>query len=78
MPVISHPQVAMHVGGEPCSWRTGQLRYGDFSRLHTGANSGDKTRVHLVTDVGVNAKLLALFSGHQVPHALIEKSALQL
>ena len=72
IPIVSNPQVVMHVGGELCRWQLGELWYGDFSQPHSGSNNGSETRVHLVLDVSIDANLLALFPEGQVPHALIE------
>lgn len=73
VPIVSNAQVEMYVGGTRCTWRCGELWYGDFSQTHSGANFGTESRVHLVLDVGVDDNLLALFPEGAVSATLREQ-----
>lgn len=70
VPIVSNDRVEMYVGGTRCTWRCGELWYGDFSQVHSGVNFGTESRVHLVLDVGVDDNLLALFPECAVSAAL--------
>ncbi|HST66957.1 MAG TPA: aspartyl/asparaginyl beta-hydroxylase domain-containing protein [Mycobacteriales bacterium] len=61
VPIVTHEQVVMVVGGDRMRWRPGELWWGDFSRPHWLRNDSDVTRVHLVVDVEVTDQILALF-----------------
>lgn len=66
VPIVTHEQVVMVVGGERMHWRPGELWWGDFSQRHWLRNDSDVTRVHLVVDVEVTDELVALFPAEVV------------
>ncbi|MGO1069415.1 aspartyl/asparaginyl beta-hydroxylase domain-containing protein [Lysobacter sp. CA199] len=70
LPVVTHPDVRMQVGGDACPWRAGELWYGDFSKPHHGVNGSVLTRVHLVMDVTADEHLLSLFPPDRIPASL--------
>jgi hypothetical protein len=62
LPIVTHPEVEMWIGGERARWQVGELWYGDFGFPHRLLNpTTDVTRVHLVIDACVTDDLLALF-----------------
>jgi hypothetical protein len=66
VPIQTNDQVEMSIGGEKRIWREGELWYGDFAAPHSVINKGDTPRVHLMFDVCVNEKLLAMFTSEQL------------
>ncbi|MFC5663903.1 aspartyl/asparaginyl beta-hydroxylase domain-containing protein [Kitasatospora misakiensis] len=68
VPIRTHPDVVMVVGGERMRWQPGELWWGDFARRHWLRNDSEVTRVHLVIDVLVNDFVLGLF-----PEELVER-----
>lgn len=61
IPIVTHPDVIMMVGGERCQWKPGEFWFGDFRLPHWLHNQSDITRVHLVIDCFVDDELLKLF-----------------
>jgi Aspartyl/Asparaginyl beta-hydroxylase len=70
LPIITHPDVELWLGGERTSWKPGELWYGDFAFPHRLANPTSITRVHLVIDVAITDALLALFAPELVVELL--------
>jgi quercetin dioxygenase-like cupin family protein len=66
VPIVTHPDVVMVIGGERMTWRPGELWWGDFSRKHWLRNDSAVTRVHLVIDVQVDDFILGLFPAELV------------
>jgi hypothetical protein len=66
VPIVTHEQVVMVVGGDRMRWRPGELWWGDFSRPHWLRNDSEVTRVHLVVDVEVTDEIVALFPAEVV------------
>ena len=66
VPIRTHPDVVMVVGGERMRWLPGELWWGDFARRHWLRNDSDVTRVHLVIDVLINDFVLGLFPAELV------------
>lgn len=61
IPIVTHPDVEFVIGGQRCSWRPGELWWGDFSQPHHVYNNSPINRVHLVMDVEINDYVLGLF-----------------
>lgn len=61
IPIVTHEDVHMKIGGERANWREGELWFGDFSQPHSLHNASPIDRVHFVFDVNVNSDLLSLF-----------------
>lgn len=61
IPIVTNPHATLTIGSETHTWGEGQLWYGDFSKPHSLANRGRRSRVHLVIDCLVNDGLLRLF-----------------
>lgn len=68
VPIVTHPDVEMWLGGERTRWAEGELWFGDFAFPHRLANPSSITRIHLVLDVCASDALLALF-----PPAIVER-----
>lgn len=67
-PIVTHPDVEFHLGGQRMGWKAGELWFGDFSQTHSVRNRSNVTRVHLVIDVLVTEELLDLFPPEYVAH----------
>ncbi|MDH3636656.1 MAG: aspartyl/asparaginyl beta-hydroxylase domain-containing protein [Gammaproteobacteria bacterium] len=61
IPLVTNPDVIFQISHEDCQWRAGEIWYGDFSFPHRLFNGGQEGRIHLVLDVNVSDKLLAIF-----------------
>ena len=61
VPLITHDEVLMTIGGERVRWAPGELWYGDFSKPHKVVNNSPVTRVHIIMDVMINPFILSLF-----------------
>jgi hypothetical protein len=61
VPIITVPEATLTIADEVHCWEAGTLRYADFTRGHMVANTGTRTRVHLVIDVWATHELLELF-----------------
>lgn len=61
IPIVTHPDVIMMIGGERCQWKPGEFWFGDFRQPHWLHNQSDITRVHLVIDCFVDDEFLTLF-----------------
>ncbi len=61
IPVITNEKVLFQISHENCTWREGELWYGDFSFPHRLYNGWDQDRVHCVIDLVVNDKIKAMF-----------------
>jgi hypothetical protein len=72
VPIITHPDVELWIGGERMQWGVGELWYGDFTFPHRLANPSPITRVHLVLDICVTDALLALFPSDALPSLLAD------
>lgn len=70
LPVQSHPDVELWLGGERMCWAPGELWYGDFAYPHRLANPTDVMRVHLVVDLAITEAVLALFPPEVLPSVL--------
>jgi hypothetical protein len=66
VPIVTHPDVVMVIGGERVHWEPGELWWGDFSRPHWLRNDSNVTRVHMVIDVQLNDMVLSLFPAELV------------
>jgi aspartyl/asparaginyl beta-hydroxylase (cupin superfamily) len=70
IPVVTHEDVEFYLDGKLCQWAAGELWYGDFSLPHHGVNRSPQTRLHLVIDANMDARLAELFpAGQPVPMA---------
>jgi hypothetical protein len=61
IPIVTHSDVAFIIDGQRMSWNTGELWYGDFSKIHSVKNDSQIVRVHMVIDVQINDFVLGLF-----------------
>jgi hypothetical protein len=61
VPLVTNPDAVLVLDGEKHCWQPGTFWYGDFSRPHSIANTGDVNRVHLVIDTALSQPLLELF-----------------
>jgi len=61
IPVITVPEATLTIADEIHCWAAGTLWYADFTRGHMVANTGTRTRVHLVIDAWTTRELLELF-----------------
>jgi hypothetical protein len=59
VPIVTHADVELWIGGARQRWSPGETWYGDFAFPHRLANPSPVTRVHLVLDVCVTEELLA-------------------
>lgn len=69
VPITTNPEVELWLDGQRLAWEPGWLWYADWSRPHSLHNGGDTTRVHLVIDVAIDDRLLALFPADVVARA---------
>lgn len=67
VPIVTHPDVELWIGGERMRWEPGELWYADFAFPHRLANPSSVTRVHLVIDIAITDALLELFPPALVP-----------
>lgn len=66
LPIRTHPDVELTIGGVRSVWKSGELWYGDFTLPHSIVNRSSVTRVHMVLDVLIDDVLLDLFpSGYR-------------
>lgn len=70
IPIQTHPDVELWLGGERMAWAPGELWYADFAFPHRLANPTDVMRVHLVVDVAITDGVLGLFPPETVPAML--------
>ncbi|MBT8422151.1 MAG: aspartyl/asparaginyl beta-hydroxylase domain-containing protein [Gammaproteobacteria bacterium] len=70
VPIITNEEVGFQISHQDCPWQAGELWYGDFTFPHRVQNGGDRGRVHLVIDLEVNDKVLAL-----LPQTLMQQRA---
>lgn len=68
IPIITHEDVHMKIGGERANWREGELWFGDFSQPHSLHNASPIDRIHFVFDANINSDLLSLF-----PDSFVDK-----
>lgn len=61
MPIQTNSDVEFQISHEDCSWKEGELWYGDFMFPHRVRNSGTTNRVHMIMDLVINDELLKLF-----------------
>jgi hypothetical protein len=61
VPIETNPGCVVVIEGRARHWDAGRLWFGDFGRRHYVANTGDRTRIHLVIDCLVNRELIELF-----------------
>jgi hypothetical protein len=61
VPVLTHAEARMYIGGKLQQWQPGSFWFGDFSKVHRVENSGQETRVHLVVDTLPSKELFDLF-----------------
>ncbi len=61
VPIVTHQDVELVIGGERCDWRPGELWWADFSVRHHVTNRSVESRVHLVIDAWLEPGLEALF-----------------
>ena len=61
VPIVTHPDVELVIGGERCDWSAGELWWADFSERHHATNHSPERRVHLVIDAWLDPALEALF-----------------
>lgn len=61
VPIETNPGAVVVIDGVPRHWTAGQLWFGDFSRPHYVANSGNRPRIHMVIDCLITRELLNLF-----------------
>lgn len=61
VPIATNERATITIAGRRHHWKAGETWWGDFSKVHGVANRGEEDRVHLVVDVVVTPKLLALF-----------------
>lgn len=61
VPIETNPDVQFRIDGEDCIWKEGELWYGDFSAPHSVLNDGTRRRTHMIIDVEITDRLLALF-----------------
>lgn len=59
IPLVTSPAVEFYVEDRRVMMEAGECWYVDFSRPHRVANRGDRERIHLVIDCGVNEWLVA-------------------
>jgi mannose-6-phosphate isomerase-like protein (cupin superfamily) len=75
IPLVTSPAVEFYVDGERLLMEPGECWYIDFSRPHRVQNRGDRERIHLVVDCGVNEWLAAQISaGTDVECRVAERS----
>lgn len=70
LPIVTHPDAEMWLGGERMQWPAGELWYADFAYPHRLANPSPVVRVHLVVDVCITDALLSLFPTAAIPDLL--------
>jgi hypothetical protein len=70
LPLVTHPDAEMWLGGERMRWGAGELWYADFAFPHRLANPSPVMRIHLVLDVCITDALLDLFPSELVPDLL--------
>jgi hypothetical protein len=70
LPIVTHPDVELWLGGERMRWSAGELWYADFAYPHRLANPSPVVRVHLVVDACITDALLSLFPPEIVPEVL--------
>ncbi len=61
IPITTTDEVIFKINDEVCTWRPGELWYGDFRLVHQVENPSHIARVHLVVDAVMNPALAALF-----------------
>jgi hypothetical protein len=61
VPIDTNPESIAVIDGRSHHWEAGRLWFGDFGRRHYVANTGDRTRVHMVIDCLVTPELIELF-----------------
>jgi len=70
LPIVTHQDAEMWLGGERMRWAAGELWYADFAFPHRLANPSPVVRVHLVVDVTITDALLSLFPAESIPDLL--------
>lgn len=63
VPVTTNDNAVLVLDGETHRWQPGTCWYGDFSRPHSIANTGETDRVHLVLDCAVTRELYEALPG---------------
>ncbi len=61
VPIQTNSGCVVVIDGRSRHWEAGRLWFGDFGRLHYVANTGDRTRVHMVIDCLVSREIVELF-----------------
>jgi len=61
VPLRTHPDVVMTIGGKRVDWREGELWWADFSLPHAVHNDSPIDRAHLVVDTAITEAVLRLF-----------------
>lgn len=70
LPIVTHPDAEMWLGGERMAWPAGELWFADFAFPHRLANPSPVMRVHLVVDVCITDAVLSLFPKEILPDVL--------
>lgn len=61
IPIYTNPHIYFQISHEDCTWKPGELWYGDFSFPHRLYNASEESRTHLVMDLETNDKIKQMF-----------------